>query len=255
MSAFDLPSDFLAAPADPAHALYVRAQALTSADLATEDRLLASSMWFPYRRLSFIDRTHEFVHAYDRACLSLVHNCTAIPDGTRSWMKRRGSYMNPAELLAPWIYTVKTTGQVKLNPKWKQWIAARRTADTYGMTYDDFCYGAVLSAMHRGWSRFPTPAQLLTPSILGTDPADRWPAETVLGYEGKLYGTTIKTTTDPFFQADAWCDDPLQRAYARFIALQIVRLYGDTQEARRRWKIQQSSGKLHASLSLDAALS
>jgi hypothetical protein len=248
MSDFDLPPDTVDDTGSLDH-FRRRIQADLSPDERKLETLLTDRTWFPYRRLDFIDRTHEFVRAYDRIFLSLAkYNQDKLH--MRFIAHRRGNYLKFAEVFAPWVQITKTGNRI--NPRWKHWVEARRSADLRGMIYDDFVAGALTAVIKRGWAHWPGPRELLDSRLLGQ--ADAHDA-TIPNYVGGLYEKIVKSTDDPWFRADAFVEDPIQVAYYRHFAAELVRLYGQSQRAERAWAAYQRDGKIATCLSFSAALS
>lgn len=237
-------------PDDPAFFVH-RAEEVISQPPGLEDTI-RKYQWFDYRRMTALEATTAFVRAYNDAMLAMVRKNGDMPENLRDHIIRRRSYLNENELYAPWLNPKAKT--LQMSDRWKSWISARRSADKRGMKYHDFCYGAVVAAFRRGWTRMPQPNMLTNAKLLGCDPNDRWPDATVQGYEAKVYKSEIKRAENPYYLAAAWAGEPEQIVYLRYLAREIVRVYGPTQRAKRMWTLLQSEGHIHASQSFDMLL-
>jgi hypothetical protein len=180
----------------------------------------------------------------------LIHRNSDFQPFKQHCIKNRGSYIKFTEHFAPWVQVTKSGN--RRNPRWKHWVAARRSADMRCCIYDDYVAGALASAMKRGWAHWPAPADLVSERLLGK--FDTFVEATIPAYVGRLYEKTIKSTDDPWFRADAFVDDPIQIAYYRHFAAELVRLYGRSQRSERAWEAYQRDGKIATCLSFFAAL-
>jgi hypothetical protein len=247
MSAFNQISDD---DKDSAEAFRLRIYADLSPDEHRLEALLTTKAWFPYRRLDFLERTHEFVKTFDRIYTSMIHHNSDFQPFAQQFIRNRG-YITPSERLAPWVQPTKKGN--RRSPRWKHWVAARRAADIRGMIYDDYVAGALVSAMRRGWARWPGPEDLVSDRLLGK--FDTVIEKTIPFYVAGLYEKTIRATDDPWFRAEAFVDDPIQVAYYRHFAGELVRLYDRSQRSERAWEAYQRDGKIATCLSFSAALS
>ena len=258
MSIFDPPSIFDLPPEKPVaksasqqDLLLQRASKLPLEELRTEVSLRETSMWIPYRCISPVELTTLFVRTYNDVALSLLHLNTDIPISARNYMKATNRYLRPEEYLTPW-QRIDKQGRLVFNPRWAHWKTARRTADRYGLIYEDYCYGYLLATIHRGKERWPLPNQLFAPKILGSEPDGR-PDWTVFGYVNAKYASAIKTTDDPFFRANAYAGHPLQDLYVAWLRSEVLRLYGPTSRGDRAWGLLKEAGRVNAALALNAA--
>ena len=226
-----------------------RAAELTPDERAVEEYLQHTKAWFPYRRLDHMERTVAFVAAYDRVYLSMIDKNSDLAMGSRDWFKRRGHYLDPGEVMAPWA-RMKPAGKGKkalsLNPNWKHWLRARRIADKGMIAYDDFAAGALFSAIRRGWTRWPLPSQISSDKLLGQDPNDGYADATIPGFLALKYAKSMRITNDPYFQAAAWEEAPVQVEYLKHFARELFRVKQGDQAARRAWRGYQDDGIIPA---------
>ena len=217
----------------------------------------AATCWFPYRLMNFVQKTHAFVSAYNEVYTNLIDQNTDIAMKTRKEIKRRGSYMKPIELMAPWLDPKSKAGELKINPRWKDFVTARRAADRRGMIYTDFVAGAIISAMRRGWTHWPFVKQLATAKLIVG--VDEFHEATIIGFEEKKYAERAKMTEDPYFRADAYRAEPLQDAYYAYLKAELLRVHPgiegfENQRVRRLWAQFQKDGRIAASVDYSAVL-
>ncbi|MDX5370569.1 MAG: hypothetical protein LPL29_14460 [Alphaproteobacteria bacterium] len=207
---------------------------------------LETVCWFPYRRINHVERTRQFVIAYDRVYLSLIDKNPDVSPKYRAFMRHRGSYLKRDEIIAPWISNTKKG--ISLNSKWSAWVKARREADERMMIYDDYVAGALLSSMLRGWRGWPLPSMLTSDKLLGKLETDGYTDATIPAFEKRKYEKRIKRTEDPWFLASAYEGHPVQVAYCRHFAHELLRIKGHENAAERAFKLYQRDGVIHDSL-------
>jgi hypothetical protein len=215
---------------------------------------LKNLAWFPYRTMTPFDRACEFVRAFEAVmCLRATNLMQTAGCGKRS------RYLKAEALQAPWIEKTKPNSKeakkgipLKLSPRWKWWMGARRLADLRGYQYEDFVHAAVDATVMRGWPVFQ-PNNLCDRRLHGGK--DFFVEATIPALIFEKYAQTIRWCDEAFFQAAAYTGDPLQHAYFRFIAAELVRLHGRSQRAERAFKAYQKDGRIAVALDFDSLLS
>src|SRR5215467_9082259 len=112
MSAFNLTSD---EDKDSAEALRLRVYADLSPDEQRLEALLQTRAWFPYRRLDFLERTHEFVKTFDRIYTSMIHRNSDFEPFAQQYIRGHG-YIRASERIAPWVQVTKKGN--RRSPRW-----------------------------------------------------------------------------------------------------------------------------------------
>lgn len=254
MNAFDLSPDPKQTHSDP-QTLYLRIKTLPESEQKLEDDLQATA-WFPYRYMDHVERTQAFVRAYSKICASLSTKNPEIPIDSSLAMKAKGQYLKRDEILAPWI-DYKSKKQIKLNPRWKHWVRARRLADAKSMIYEDYIAGAVLSAMKRGWSRWPPPTSLASEKLLGL--ADNYTEATIPGYVEAKYEKLPKLTSSLVFPDGPGQLDGIRMSYVVHVLKEFQRVWPSdiglvNQKAKRAWRELQADGRLPKEISFEKLL-
>lgn len=219
------------------------------------ENLLTKVAWYPYRRLSFIDRTLKFVQVYNAIYLSLIRFNPQLSEWQQKSRIASGSYINRNELMAPWVDHKCKTG-LKTNPRWIHWVKSRRCADKRGMKYDDYVAGALHAARRRGWTHWPQPQALHSKKLLGFIDKHE---NSIHSYELKRYEKLMKLSTDPYFEAKSYVCSEIQNAYLMHVAKEMQRLHPGIVGmpnliADRSWKDFQAQGKIPTFLSRDDVL-
>ena len=243
-------------PPDSPESIRAQAASLSIEEMRIED-MLSRAAWFPYRPLGPVDRTHQLVLAYDRVMLARAPTLSFTPDGARH--KGRTFYLRQAETLAPWIEKVKPGSKLaakglklRLSSRWGLWQRARRLADVRGYQYDDYVQMALDASIKRGWAMM-SPNLLSNAKLLGGQ--DGFESATIPALVAEKYATRIRWCEDSDFQGSAFAGRPEQVAYFRFIAAELVRLYGRSQRAERAFRAYQKDGRIALALDFDSLLS
>lgn len=219
---------------------------------------LKNSTWFPYRLLGFLDKTHEFVRAYDRIYYAMREQNADLSKKRREDMKRSGHYLHFFEIMAPWQDGKKAhAGEYVVSKNWKHWVRARQSADKLGMKYDDYVAGALISSIKRQWGRWPTPPMLCSKKLLGEE--DEFHDATIQAYEARKYAAAPKMTDHQYFLAESYEGAPLQDAYLRYLAAELHRANPgvegfENQKVRRIWREFQKNGRVPAFTDLSDVL-
>lgn len=224
---------------------------------------LRRSAWFAYRIIKDpVDRTHAFVHAYNKAASAMVHKTPDISTTqSRKFMKANGVYLKRWELFAPWCepYEVKGVGQCyRLSKRWKHWTQARRIADSRRMPYDIYIGSGIASALRRGWPGIPTPAQIAKGRLLGgaLHDADKYTDATIDGIWQKIATLPdIMFVNEAYYKPDAYVGSVEQNDYLAYLASRVEMKYGRSQRAQRAWTNYQRDGKIASSVGFDFAIS
>lgn len=216
------------------------------------EALLRGLCWFDYRKLDHVEKTHEFVRAYDRTLTRMAGKNADFTDGYKQAIKARGRVLRNEELLAPWI-EIDKDGETRLSRRWQAWVRARRSADKRGLIYDDFCGAAILAAIKRGWTKWPYPNQLASKKLIGG--ADGYEEATIDYYAKEIRKGRVTTSQDPYYcDASKFRGDKDQLDYYGYLARALLAFYGGAQRAAQSWKGMQRDGRISTSVGFEAAL-
>jgi hypothetical protein len=220
---------------------------------------LDSRCWWAYRTPMFeagifprhVERTRAFVRAFDSVMLG-QHLTFAFDNSRKS--RSRPSYLKPSEISIPWLDAKKVKGrrQISLSRRWDRWQAARRSADVRGYDYDEYVAAALQASRMRGWKHLHA-EHLANEKLLGRK-VDGYADATIPAIVEAKLSANVRFCSDPYFTADAWTGDPVQMAYARYAAGELVKRYGLTDRARQAFRSYKRDGKFHASLEFDALI-
>ena len=203
-------------------ALRIRAKEQLLAD--PKEELVENKAWFPHRRLDPFARTLQFVFEYDQALLRYMDLNADASEGQRQLYRLRGHYQTQAQLACPWAITERKHGHVRMSPRWTSFVRARRTADSMVLPYADFIDASLVAAGKRGWAHAycNNPAQLNNAKLMGG--CDKYTDATIAGILLKKYATEPRLCHDDYFRAAQWAEDPIQVAYYRFLARELMRV-------------------------------
>ena len=185
---------------------------------------LDDKAWFPHRRLGAFERTLQFVFEYDRALMRYMNLNADVSDDQRQLYRLRGHYQSQAQLACPWAITERKNGHVRMSPRWTSFVRARRTADSMALPYEDFIDASMVAAGRRGWAHAycNNPTQLNNAKLMGG--CDKYTDATISGILLKKYATEPRLCYDDYFRAEQWREDPIQVAYYRFLARELMRV-------------------------------